>query len=43
MNVMCFFCLMCRVLLSLSIIVKSLCSAFVCFVEMWLFVMTLVV
>ena len=33
----------CRVLLSLSIIVKSLCSAFGCFVEMWQFLMALVV
>ena len=33
----------CRVLLSLSIIVKSLCSAFGCFVEMWWFLMALVV
>ena len=30
-------------LLSLSIIVKSLSSAFGCFVEMWLFLMVLVV
>ena len=33
----------CRVLLSLSIIVKSLNSAFGCFVEMWWFLMVLVV
>ena len=33
----------CRVLLSLSIIVKSLSSAFGCFVEMWWFLMALVV
>ena len=33
MNVRCFFCS--TVLLSLSIIVKSLSSAFGCFVEMW--------
>ena len=33
----------CRVLFSLSIIVKSLSSAFGCFVEMWWFLMALVV
>ena len=33
----------CRVLLSLSIIVKSLSSAFGCFVEMWWFLMVLAV
>ena len=33
----------CRVLLSLSIIVKSLTSAFGCFAEMWWFLMALVV
>ena len=33
----------CRVLLSLSIIVKSLSSAFGCFVEMWWFLIALVV
>ena len=33
----------CRVLLSLSIIVKSLSSALGCFVEMWQFLMALVV
>ena len=33
----------CRMLLSLSIIVKSLSSAFGCFVEMWWFLMALVV
>ena len=33
----------CRVLLSLSIIVKSLSSAFGCFVEIWWFLMALVV
>ena len=33
----------CRVLLSLSIIVKSLSSAFGCFVEMWWFLMALVI
>ena len=32
-----------RVLLSLSIIVKSLSSAFACFVEMWWFLMALMV
>ena len=42
MNLKCFFCLMFKVLLSLSIIVKSLSSAFGCFVEMWWFVMALV-
>ena len=34
---------MCMVLLSLSIIVKSLNSAFGCFMEMWWFLMVLVV
>ena len=33
----------CRVLLCLSIVVKSLSSVFGCFVEMWWFLMTLVV
>ena len=45
MNVKYFFCLMVySVTLSLSsIIVKSLSSAFGCFVEMWWFLMALVV
>ena len=43
MNGKCFFAQWCRVLLSLPIIVISLSSAFGCFVEMWLFLMALVV
>ena len=43
MNVKWFFAQWCRVLLSLSIFMKSLSSTFGWFVEMWLFLMALVV